>query len=217
MPTPDDVLPFRGDLTPEESAAWIKALVSATGSFSDAGVFRLISTKVEHGSVAREWFDELDDSVKTSWPAFERHFHDQWIGGPLIEAQKRAKLEEFCSHKLTYEMVFPHDNPDPELCGAIVEDWAEVHLALGQATADLDTFELSQRTELLLPAFIQAYLQVYTLSSSMPFNQLCTSIKNIPPEMYQLEWLRYQKSSNDGHSLAAQVREMSEKIDSIMA
>ncbi|KAG8950702.1 hypothetical protein FRC03_012782 [Tulasnella sp. 419] len=216
MSHPDDVPPFRGDLSPEDTKSWFETLIKATGSFSDSGIFRLLSTKFVEGSPASEWFDNLEDGAKTSWAIFQRQFRTKWIAAPLVKAQEDIKWAEFSDHRLAYERVFASEFPDPAASRDLVIAWANLHSRLGPMTNRKDS-ELIEKTESLLPAFIQAYLQVYLTLHYKDFKGLCSAIQDIPVEIYRFEWLRYQKSSKDTHLLEIRVGELSDKVDSILS
>ncbi|KAG8933140.1 hypothetical protein FRC02_012364 [Tulasnella sp. 418] len=211
MSHPDDVPPFRGDLSPEDAKSWFETLIKATGSFSDSGIFRLLTTKFVEGSPASDWFRNLEDDAKTSWTIFEPQFRAKWIAAPLVKAQEDLKWAEFCNHRLAYEKVFASDFPDPGASRDIVIAWVNIHFDLGQMTKREDS-ELIEKTESLLPAFIQAYLQVYFTPQFKGFKNFCNAVQKIPVDTYQYEWLRYQKSSKDTHSLEKRVGEISEKV-----
>ncbi|KAG8953901.1 hypothetical protein FRC03_011622 [Tulasnella sp. 419] len=216
MPTPEQVPPFHDDSSPQEALTWLEALIANTGHYSDSGILRLLSTKFKDGSLAREWYDGLEDTAKTSWTHFERHFRIRWVSTPLQERQQMAAWDKFCSHQLTYESLFAGDYHDPAQSSEIVHDWVESHAELGRAVTSRKNSELVAKTLSLLPPFLQAYLEVFRTeiyATKINLEKCCGIIKSITSEIYQYEWRRVQLSSKDSKE---KLHEISEKVDNIL-
>ncbi|KAG8923663.1 hypothetical protein FRC02_010988 [Tulasnella sp. 418] len=216
MPTPEQVPPFHDDSSPQEALTWLEALIANTGHYSDSGILRLLSTKFKDGSLAREWYDGLEDTAKTSWTHFERHFRIRWVSTPLQERQQMAAWDKFCSHQLTYESLFAGDYHDPAQSSEIVHDWVESHAELGRAVTGRKNSELVAKTLSLLPPFLQAYLEVFRTeiyATKINLEKCCGIIKSVTSEIYQYEWRRVQLSSKDSKE---KLHEISEKVDNIL-
>ncbi|KAG8953903.1 hypothetical protein FRC03_011624 [Tulasnella sp. 419] len=218
MPTPEEIPPFKSNFSPDEASHWLKTLVAATGSFSDSGIFRLLSTKFEDDAPATKWYDELEDTIKQSWPAFKREFHITWISTPrrIKVAENEDAWNKFCDHKLTYDTIFIHDYPNFDHCRGVVHTWVEEHLRLGEEIKSGDV-DLVRKTLTLLPTFIQASLETkYDYEKRLPadLRELCGQLQEMGPKLYKLEWLRRQKSLKE--TLEDEIRDIARKVDSIM-
>ncbi|KAG8910741.1 hypothetical protein FRC02_007029 [Tulasnella sp. 418] len=216
MPTPEEIPPFKSNLSPYEASNWLKTLVAATGSFSDSGIFRLLSTKFEDDTAAKKWFDELEDTTKQSWLDFKRDFHTRWVSTPLQEAEKEAAWDEFCNHELTYEMIFARDHPVFEDCCDIVCLWLDSHLRLGEATKH-EEVDLVGKTLTLIPSFVQAFLEAYQGYEASPprnMDELVQQLKLMTPVFFKYEWLRNQKSTKK--MLEFELKELIGKVDKVL-
>ncbi|KAG8923098.1 hypothetical protein FRC02_011347 [Tulasnella sp. 418] len=216
MPTPEEIPPFHEDLSPNEASNWLKTLVATTGSFSDSGIFRLLSTKFEDGTAARKWFDQLEADVKQAWPAFEREFRTRWISIPLQEAEKESAWDKFCNHKLTYDMLFVGDRLDFDVCAAMIEVWVDEHLALAEAT-QRGQADLRETTFTLLPPFIQAFLGAeydYDRYSPTVFSDLCQQIADLTPKSLKFVWLYHHKYTKK--TLEVDIKGVVEKVDNLV-
>ncbi|KAG8923662.1 hypothetical protein FRC02_010987 [Tulasnella sp. 418] len=203
IPTPDEIPIFLGDLSPEDAANWLKTLVAETGHYSDTGMFRLLTTKFEDGSLAREWYDDLRDEAKTSWALFEREFRSRWISAPRQQRQNKAVWDEFCNHKLIYSTIFAHDSLDPSKSRQVVHDWVEQHLRLGEAVSSEYEDKLVETTFNLLPVFLRAFLQSFNTGYTPNLRSLesCGKmVKQMPTNMYKFEWIRSQMAAEERYS-----------------
>ncbi|KAG8952996.1 hypothetical protein FRC03_011959, partial [Tulasnella sp. 419] len=215
MSQPGEVSKFTGQESAEEAERWLETFVNSTGSFSDSGIFRLLGRKLPAGSVARQWFDLLEENVKTSWGVFEREFCSRWIftAGRL---QKQAAWEAFTRHLLSDNAIFSGKEFDDVYTSGIISEWVEEHLRLGKETGAEDS-DLLGTTKHLLPSFIQAYFQVYIHTDFQHFGQLCASIISIPSQIFRLEFTRRQLSPEDRIlGVERRIEVISEKMDKLM-
>ncbi|KAG8943973.1 hypothetical protein FRC03_002222 [Tulasnella sp. 419] len=207
-----DIPVFQGSQSPQDSKEWLETLVACTGSFSDSGIFRLITTKLPPGSVARKWYDSLEGSVKKSWEDFEKKFRDRWIDENQRLVDQRAAWAAFTLHTLSEDAIFSGIALRSDDAGGIISSWVEEHIPLGMATT-LDDATLIKATHVRLPPFIAAYMQLNHPSSSISFPDYCRSIAQIPSTNLHLEKIRRQISSKDQISkIEKKVEEIAEQL-----
>ncbi|KAG8911685.1 hypothetical protein FRC02_006467, partial [Tulasnella sp. 418] len=153
MLQPSDIPLFHGDESAQESKQWMETLVASTGSFSDAGIFRLLTTKFPLDSSAREWYDNLDEILKEKWTTFELQFRSRWIAEAQRRADENARWDAFKGHSLDTDVIFGKG----VIHQSAIKDWVQEHLTRGKATKRDDSV-LIETTQHLLPPFIIAYL-----------------------------------------------------------
>ncbi|KAG8950813.1 hypothetical protein FRC03_012728, partial [Tulasnella sp. 419] len=216
MAQPGEVPNFKGDESPEEADQWLEAFIRSTGSFSDAGIFRLLGRRFPSGTLARDWFSSLDGSVKVSWEAFEQAFHSRWIE-TTERILKQRSWNAFAHHTLSDDAIFSGKEFNYEDSSSVLHQWVEEHLRLGQAT-DSDNGILVKTTWRLLPCFVQAYLHAYFQGRQFSdINDLCSELSSIPSQLLLLEHTRRQLAPMEKIlSMEKQMNIMAEKMDKIM-
>ncbi|KAG8937949.1 hypothetical protein FRC03_007738, partial [Tulasnella sp. 419] len=214
-----DIPRFHGDESPEDAQKWLEQLVAHTGNFSNSGMFRLLVSKFPVGSPARKWYDELDNSVKSSWVDFEHKFTDRWIAESLRRAEAEVAWKEFGSHSLKDEDIFTPEITTTEEAIHNLCAWVLEHRLLGGASRR-DDATLITTTNRLLPYFIRAYLIVYYDQEGRSydgFDGYCAAISSIPQQEVDAERIRRQLASRDLISaMQKKLDEISEKVDGLM-
>ncbi|KAG8919015.1 hypothetical protein FRC02_001988 [Tulasnella sp. 418] len=216
MAQPGEVPNFKGDESPEEADKWLEAFIRSTGSFSDAGIFRLLGRRFPSGTPARDWFGSLDGSAKASWEAFEQAFHSRWIE-TAERIQKQRAWNAFAHHTLSDDAIFSGKEFIYEDSSSVLHQWVEEHLRLGQAT-DLDEGILVETTRRILPSFIQAYHHAYLQGRHFAsINELCSEVTSLPSQILLLEHTRRQLAPMEKIlSMEKQMDIMAEKVNKIM-
>ncbi|KAG8911825.1 hypothetical protein FRC02_006398 [Tulasnella sp. 418] len=211
----DEVPPFKGDESPEEAERWLKTLIIATGSFSNSGILRFLHTRLKENSPAMDWYDGLDEDSKTSWIRFRPLFRQRWIQSSAHHDEWHA----FCNHILTCADLFQGGrDSDLATLSDRVTIWANDHLELGKAVNRTDS-ALIEASRRLVPDFVDAYLQVYTqTSSTTTFYDYCDAIKSIPQTVLQMEQIRFRQSSNNWQTaMEKKITDISSKIDQLLS
>ncbi|KAG8939293.1 hypothetical protein FRC03_006398, partial [Tulasnella sp. 419] len=215
MLQPNEIPKFTGTESPEEAERWLETFVDSTGSFSDTGIFRLLAMRFSVGSVAREWFNSLEDTTKVSWMSFEDEFRKKWITTPG-HLEEQATWDSFSHHILSSDAIFNEGSLDEDFAYSVISAWVDEHLLLGGATGSKDQL-LIETTMRLLPSFLVAYFQVYVEDFKKTFVELCVQLKSIPFQILRLEFTRRQLSSAEGITLLRrEIEAISEKVDKLM-
>ncbi|KAG8927243.1 hypothetical protein FRC02_008349 [Tulasnella sp. 418] len=212
---------FRGDGS-EDADQWLREIAFATSNCNDSGAFRILSSHLQGDSPAREWYDQLDDSFKSSWSPFERVFRSRWIISTPVPNPTDVAWEKFCKHRLSYEALLntpsspPTDaTPPSDICPTI-STWAEEHLILGKAT-DREDQSLIDMSKALLPPFIQAHIEVSHQPQPSNFEEFCAAIGQIPSAVADLERVRRRLSSEDWQvRIEQRIQDIAEKVDKLL-
>ncbi|KAG8943972.1 hypothetical protein FRC03_002221 [Tulasnella sp. 419] len=213
MLQPSDIPLFQGDESAQESKQWMETLVASTGSFSDAGIFRLLTTKFPLDSPSREWYDNLDETLKEKWGTFELQFRSRWIAEAQRRADEKARWDTFVGHSLDSDVIFGKG----VIHQSAIKDWAQEHLTRGKATKRYDSV-LIETTQHLLPPFIIAYLSVNFDSRDNTFEDYCARISEVPSNVVEMEGIRAQISLGDKvSSMERKMEEIVHKVDWLVA
>ncbi|KAG8918033.1 hypothetical protein FRC02_002702 [Tulasnella sp. 418] len=202
----------------EDAASWLDNLLIANAHASDLGVVRLFVSHLAPGSVAREWYDQLDDGDKSSWTTVERQFYKRWVASPTSACVSDPWML-FSSHTLTEEAIFDGFGPGSEEMinsQQVLVKWVTEHIRLGSNCREDDAVLL--RTTLdLIPPFIRAHLRLSYHDDIDSLEGLCSEIAKIPMTVVEFERIRRQEADKDWRTmLEKNVREISEKVDDIL-
>ncbi|KAG8957610.1 hypothetical protein FRC03_009976 [Tulasnella sp. 419] len=195
MLQPNDIPKFEGTESSQDAETWLEEFITATGSCSESGIFRLLKTKFPSDSPARKWYDELDGAFKKTWDDFELLFCAQWLAEAKHRAEEAAAWDVFTRHHLTSDDIFSKKTAHH----AVIAEWNEEHYRLGKATNRDDSLLIAE-TRHLLPSFIVAYLQVHIKNQNPSFLQYCNYIHDIPSSILDMEEIRAQLASQENES-----------------
>ncbi|KAG8939201.1 hypothetical protein FRC03_006481 [Tulasnella sp. 419] len=210
----EDIQPFRGDETPEDSEKWLTNLVASTATFSESLIFRFLLPRLLGAPPVSEWFEGLGDSPKSSWSAFQEEFRTKWITDSRIRKEEDA-WNEFTKHVLTEDMLFGAHLPDPEMIRNSISTWLQDHLRLGSATKRPDS-ELIQATYSLLPVFLSAHIQMFYDGGPLCFDSF-DALKEVSDEVLNLQRVCHQINLRKRSKLMeTTIKELSEKVDKLM-
>ncbi|KAG8910802.1 hypothetical protein FRC02_007002, partial [Tulasnella sp. 418] len=210
----EDIQPFRGDETPEDSEKWLTNLVASTATFSKSLIFRFLLPRLLGAPPVSEWFEGLGDSPKSSWSAFQEEFRTKWITDSRIRKEEDA-WNEFTKHVLTEDMLFGAHLPDPEMIRNSISTWLQDHLRLGSATKRPDS-ELIQATYSLLPVFLSAHIQMFYDGGPLCL-QAFDALKEVSDEVLNLQRVCHQINLRKRSKLMeTTIKELSEKVDKLM-
>ncbi|KAG8913772.1 hypothetical protein FRC02_005312 [Tulasnella sp. 418] len=112
-------------------------------------------------------------------------------------------------------MIF-EEGSNHEIAQQVISVWADDHLVWGKSLDSTDQV-LTDTTKRLLPPFIQAYLEAFIGVDSQRFEDLCQTVKGIPLQVINLEFIRRRISSDDRRSnMEKRILEISAKVDRLI-
>ncbi|KAG8911741.1 hypothetical protein FRC02_006434 [Tulasnella sp. 418] len=185
----DDIQPYRGDETPQDSEQWLTNLVECTATYPESVIFRFLLPRLLCAPPVSEWFAGLGDNSKISWTAFQQDFRTKWVTDSLIQKEEAA-WNAFTKHVLAEDMLFGEHLPDLEAIRNSISTWLQDHLRLGKATNRPDS-ELIQATYPLLPVFLRASIKIFFDGGPLCFDSF-DSLKEVSDEILELQRVCYQ-------------------------